>query len=264
MSDKELLVAYEDRPFESVFNVFFILLAATSFVGAFWFGGRTPSGWQWGQALTALCPASIGLFVVGALMVGGLTLATSRRPFVEEFKRRHGWKGLNDELSDARAVMEKSGAPDWMLFLSGRGLPHGSEISMSVELRGGQRPSGRLRHVSDKVVHRDSGPTLILTDVQLSGDQASQLIALLVSEQGFPLASFRPSVTDGFPFSIIALRREPFAESNAEGNLAGADATTLPLARLADAMLGAAHAANAGRTMYGACSFKGDITIGDM
>jgi len=232
--------------------------------------GRFPSvgGWLFLLLLT-VCPGLIFVILIFATLWQQVEQRVLARvqPYLDELTDRHLLAPAQVYMDRATAAMSQADPPDYVLLLTGRGLPHGPGRGIRVVLRVSPEPRATLEVGTAKLdpsSHREMYATY--DSASLDDDGAVRLVELLDTVDPATLADVPPDVIDGFPCRVTVLRREPRLETSAECNLSGASAASqaTTVHQYASLLCDLAAEVTDRKVNIGACTNDGTIILGDL
>ena len=178
-----------------------------------------------------------------------------------ELLRRAGWQPFTSLAQSAREQWTDLPGPGWLLLFYGQALPHGGEHFVQVTLFQDEHRDcpvryGGLRWEWATTDERDPRKRVYLGTTQLTPDERDELfdiIAAGVDGATAPLIdgskAGKHGVKDGYPFDLLALRRDPDESAEVVGNLADETSPAQPR-RLAALLLDVAQRAGARSNQY--------------
>ncbi len=230
------------------------------FVG--WLAVAALSGeWRgWGAVASTIGGSFCSAAFAGLLFAGcwHLTASALRKraaaPYRREFLRRHGVHPApsNNVVETPRGSV---------VMLRGRGLPSGGVRDVWAAVCPPPAVATEIVYATTPYADRSNAGELA-TGGGTASARSSTRIVECIDELGH--AAVRPKlddVQDGFPFTLELHRGATRGPDRFSGNLAAANWSDDPVCVLADAVLAAADSLGASRTLFGACSADGTVTI---
>lgn len=269
MSDAALLVrAMRPGPPRALIAVHVLVFFAAIGAIILWVGPSATGGFTRAIFLGAIFGWVPGLIAVLTLMVF-FDDRYGPDAYTAELLRRAGWLSAS-ELTDAmRAELAEVPGPGWLLLFHGRALPHGGEHFVRVTLFADDARACPVRYGGLRVTPRlgdsaDPRDRVYLGTDRLTPDERDELSELLASGREASHKGQNPAsdgdsdgfqtwpgrIADGYPFTLLALRRGPGDSIEVAGNLADPDSPPRPR-RVAALMLDIAQRAGAPRSQYG-------------
>lgn len=138
-----------------------------------------------------------------------------------ELQTRYGAAPLRACVLDASERLKAEDAPEWILFLESRALPHGGHYFIEIVLQNTPSKLGRVRAYfvpyssASKPTEQKSGMA------ELRDEDLQELSGLLQNLQTSAVEDPSDFVFDGMPCEIAVLRKRPFHIWKANCNLAG-------------------------------------------
>jgi hypothetical protein len=169
-----------------------------------------PVGLLWGArwALLSLMLGVLTCRVLSWLRERSPRMRRARRAEAE-FARRFGAAALNDALEDARALLARDHDVDVVLCLYGRGLPHGDQHLVRVDL-GRQEATLHVHqaaYLADLWRNPERTRQLRRAQQTLTSAAVHPLRAALDAVAQDHDGPAETSVLDGFPCTLVLLRR---------------------------------------------------------
>ena len=252
-SDADLLSASLRWPRSDFHGPTFFAMLPSSLVATWLF---VDAPW-YGRLLAGSC-AAVPISIVASATSGALLrLLRGPDPFPAEFLRRRGF-------GSRAASAPTSPPPDIVLLFSGHALPHGGSKFAWIEIRLGPPAEGRLVHAVRRHSRVMPGPPPAIGESGLSAQDAVSIVTAVTDVRGPTDSNHRFEVRDGFPFDIVCHRRWETSPLTLTGNLAAGNRDEFGGCRLASAVLQALDVADSSPLPYGACDFKGNITLGEV
>lgn len=232
--------------------------------------GRLPSpaGWLLLLLLT-ICPGLVFVILIFATLgqyVEQRVLARVQ-PYLNELADRHLLAPTQVYLDRATTAMSQADPPDYVLLLSGRGLPYGVRRGICVVLWLTPAPRALLEVGTAELSPTSDRERFASFDSDsLDVDALARLATLLETVDPATLVDVSPGVKDGFPCHVTVLRREPRLVASVECNLADPriGRTITPAHQYGMLLCELASDVTDLSVNIGACGDDGTIFVGDV
>ena len=223
MTNRELVEACQPRPWEQRLRRWECLLAPA--LGLVLVYGNLffllkPDSLQFGLLIGVMgCFPFLGTSLMLVLLAHAASGLRTRK-YARELERRCGQGPIEEYILQAQEALAARDAPDWVVLVQGRGLPHGDSYFIRLELWRSSPPRGRLEA---RTGHRfdlleGDRPEIAISEAPLDSGECRDLLQQL-EEAVFPLEDEDCGMRDGFPGAIALLRREPPLVSVGRANL---------------------------------------------
>lgn len=266
MTDAALLAACRKRPWErrmaGVGCGLSLAVGVLAVYGVF----RLLGGAGWLLAVFVFFAVGVTVLV----KVSGLADYRARRQQAE-LRRRHEPQDFEAEVREAEADLNGASAPDWILLLRGRGLPHGGTIAirieLRIELRQAEPPGGHIsvHTVGEIDFDRDEPLPVARGGGEIDAQGCESLQALLPDFVAHNSETIPDFVFDGFPCRLAAVRRQPRLTARGDCNLAGISEkyTEHPTPLMMERMLELSRQVTTAPVVFGWCDSSGNIGVGE-